>query len=60
MRRLLNVAYAALAENRDTDDLAKFDAELEAEPGKRAVPKTTGNLAAVMAAARLPQRGARR
>jgi hypothetical protein len=56
LRRLLNVAYAALAQGRDTDGLKELDNALETEPGGR--PKRSlirGDLAAVMAATKLPQ-----
>lgn len=59
LRRLLNVAYSALAEGRDEDGLAKLDGLLEADgSGQRAtIPSGTpvGNFQALLVAARMPQ-----
>lgn len=54
------MAYATLAEGRDSDGLKQLDAELQTEPGKRAIPKSTGNVAAVMAAAKMQRSPKRR
>lgn len=60
LRRLLNVAYTALAEGRDEDGIKELDAELTALPGtrkkRRSANAVTGDFAALLAAAKLPQR----
>lgn len=60
-RRLLNVAYAALAYGKDDDELAELDNDLEMEPivasGRKKRTKSTGDVAGLMAAAAMPQVG---
>jgi hypothetical protein len=56
LRSLLNVAYAALA--GATDDVEELDRELESVPSGIVAEQTaqpSGDLAALMAAARMPQ-----
>lgn len=43
LRRLLNVAYAVLAEGKSQKDLASFDSWLESEPTPAAKQRETSN-----------------
>lgn len=59
MRSLLNVAYVAIAQS--AEDVEELDRELEewpADVGTRPrTPANSGGIAALMAAARMPQGG---
>lgn len=55
LRRLLSVAYAALAEGRDKDGLKELDEILEVEPGKQPRRRASGDIGALMAATKMKQ-----
>lgn len=56
LRRLLNVAYAALSQGRDEDGLKELNEELEVQPGVEPRRRAKGDFAALIAATKMKQR----